>query len=248
MASFACCVLDGQWHWRQGRRTDPVPRRTNEGPPLLASFALLSLSYRSPLAELDIMSSWDRARYVPWDRIPQSGENLDAQKERIFRQLQKESIEEDLQLHDRSSQQSVDPASKSTSTKVPFSTMILLRQAAFGGCIGAITGGVFGFMDGMRTAGESPVLQKASNMAKGRYLFQGTTRSATLFGVFFGGFHCVKYGIRVTLDPGELSEIGMASVVSCGALMSRPAWRPSMPYSVMLIFMDSVHYVMRQTS
>jgi hypothetical protein len=47
---------------------------------------------------------------------------------------------------------------------------------------GAITGSVFGFMDGLRTAGESKVLQNASNMAKGKYILQGTTRSATMFG------------------------------------------------------------------
>lgn len=78
------------------------------------------------------------------------------------------------------------------STGVPYSTTDLFKQAAFGGCIGTVTGAVFGFMDGMRTAGESAVLQKASDSAKGRYLLQSTTRSATLFGVFFGGFHVVS--------------------------------------------------------
>ena len=75
--------------------------------------------------------------------------------------------------------------------KVPFDTGDLLKMAAFGGTIGSITGAVFGFMDGMRTAGESVVLQKASGAAKARYLMEGTTRSATVFGVFFGGFHVV---------------------------------------------------------
>ena len=77
---------------------------------------------------------------------------------------------------------------------VPYSTGDLLKMAAFGGTIGSITGAVFGFMESMRTAAESPVLQKASNQAKARYLIQGTTRSATVFGVFFGGFQVVSFG------------------------------------------------------
>jgi len=198
------------------------------------------------------MSSWERARYIPWDRIPQDGTDLDSQKERIFRELQKETIEDELRQQER---HPVTPhAGDGTSsesrnagrTKIPYSNMELLRQAAFGGCIGTITGAVFGFMDGMRTAGESAVLRKASNMAKGKYLVQGTTRSATLFGVFFGGYHVVKYGLRVTLDPGDIPEIAMAGVFSMGALMSKPAWRPSMPYAGMLIVMDAVNLAMRK--
>lgn len=122
----------------------------------------------------------------------------------------------------------------------------MFKQMAFGACIGGITGSVFGFMDGMRTAGESPVLKNASNMAKGKYLLQGTTRSATVFGVFFGGFHTLKYGIKCNLDPGEFAEIGMAGAISMGALMYKPAYRASMPYASMLIIMDSVHIIMRQ--
>lgn len=49
----------------------------------------------------------------------------------------------------------------------------------------------------------------------------GTTRSATLFGVFFGGFHVVKYGIHISLDPGEFTEVGLAGAISIGALMSK---------------------------
>ena len=97
----------------------------------------------------------------------------------------------------------------------------MFRRAAFGGCIGTITGSVFGFMDGMRVAQTSEVLKNASNVAKGRYLMEGTTRSATTFGVFFGGFHVVKYGIHITLDPGEYTEVGLAGAVSLGALMTK---------------------------
>ena len=214
------------------------------------------------------MSSWERARFIPWSRIPKDGTDFESQKENILRDLQRETIEEEL----RQQQQQQDPNNNSkaasaaagsssfTTTndaqissggggsskdlisrpKIPYSNMDLLRQAAFGGCIGSITGAVFGFLDGMRSAGESPVLQKASNMAKTRYLIQGTTRSATLFGVFFGGFHVVKYGFRIMLDsPGDFVEIGMAGCVSMGALAYKPAYRASMPYAAMLVGMEA---------
>jgi hypothetical protein len=205
------------------------------------------------------MSAWERARYIPWSRIPQSSENLEAQKERIFRDLQKVTIEDELRSHDRKPSVAEDGTIETATTtqqqqqkkgfsEVPFSSMVLLRQAAFGCCIGSLTGAVFGFMDSMRTAGESQVLQKASNVAKARYLMQGTTRSATVFGVFFGGFHVAKYGIRVVADPGEIAEIGLAGVASVGALLYKPAWRASMPYAIMLILMDSFNLAMKQTT
>lgn len=122
----------------------------------------------------------------------------------------------------------------------------LFKNAAFGGTIGAITGSVFGFMDGMRTAQQSEVLMNASNVAKTRYITQGTSRSAALFGAFFGGFHILRYGIRVAADPGEWGEIGIAGAASIGALVSQPKLRPSLPYASMLVFMDCVHIVMRQ--
>ncbi|CAB9505487.1 expressed unknown protein [Seminavis robusta] len=199
------------------------------------------------------MSSWDRARFIPWSRIPQDGADLDGQKERLFRELQRETQQTELSLQERnpaipSTTTTTDDATTNAakSTKVPYSHMELLRQAAFGACIGSITGCVFGFMDGMRTAGQSDVLQKASNMAKFRYLMQGTTRSGSVFGAFFGGFHVVKYGLRTTLDPGEAGEIVISGAVSMGALMSKPAFRPFMPYGSMLIIMDIAHIVMRE--
>jgi len=195
------------------------------------------------------MSSWERARYIPWDRIPHDGSDLDSAKERIFRQLQRETIQDEMLQQDR---HQVHPDSGETEevlkTQIPYSNMELLRQAAFGGCIGTITGGVMGFMDGMRTAGESQVLQKASNMAKFRYLAQGTRTQATTFGVFFGGFHMLKYGLRVSVDPGDYGEIGLAGATSMGALMIKPAYRAAIPYAAMLIAMDGVNLYMRQTS
>lgn len=194
------------------------------------------------------MSSWERSRNIPWSRIPLSGSanDLGQQKERIFRELRREA---DAQAKAKNMPQSLDGKEQEShivSTKIEFQWSELFKSAAFGGCIGAITGTVFGFMDGMRTAGQSDVLKNASNMAKGKYLLQGTTRSATMFGVFFGGFHVVKYGVRVLTDPGQWAEIGIAGAISMGALMSKPAFRPSMPYASMLIIMDGAHIVMRE--
>ena len=199
------------------------------------------------------MSSWERSRFVPWDRIPlpdtrlrAPGEkpplSLDDEKERIFRRLQREAADSHVTVTSDKTD-----ATNALTTKIPYSHMELLKQAAFGGCIGTITGAVFGFMDGMRTAGESSVLQKASNMAKGRYLMQGTSRSAAIFGVFFGGFHVLKYGVRVALDPGEFAEIAMAAPVAMGALFARPTTRQAMPYGAMLVFMDTVNLYMRKS-
>ena len=195
------------------------------------------------------MSSWERSRHIPWSRIPQDGSNLEQQRERIFRELQREAIEEELRLQERhhmSPTTTEDGTAHHAPTKIPYSTMEMLRFAAFGGSIGCITGSVFGFMDSMRTAGESSVLVNASNQAKGRYILQGTSRSAFTFGAFFGGFQVVKYGLRTTIDPGEVAEIGLAAVASLGVLVSRPNSRPYMPYAFMLIGMDAVQLYMRK--
>jgi len=205
------------------------------------------------------MSSWDRARYIPWSKIPQSGDDLDNQKERIFRELQREGAHQTATATatattDSQLQQGISTTTGTTSTnkvdngkpKEVYSHMELLKQAAFGGCIGSITGVVFGFMDGMRTAGQSTVLQRASNMAKFKYLMQGASRSGAVFGGFFGGFHIIKYGLRVTMDPGEAAEIVVGGAVSMGALMAKPQFRPFMPYGSMLIIMDVAHIVMRE--
>jgi hypothetical protein len=190
------------------------------------------------------MSSWERVRFLPWSRIPEDGKDLSNQKERIFRELQREAQHEEPSDTGQSLGND-GTALANRPTSIRFSYMELFRQTAFGGCIGSITGSVFGFMDGMRTAGESTVLKNASNMAKARYLMQGTTRSATVFGVFFGGFHSLKYGIRVAAEPGDVVEIAGAGAVSLGALISKPSYRASLPYASMLIIMDGVHTFMR---
>jgi hypothetical protein len=198
-----------------------------------------------------IMSAWERSRHIPWSRLPQDSSNLEQQREQIFRELQRESIEEELRLQQRNEFAPITSdetlATAHTHTKIPYSSMEMLRFAAFGGTIGSITGSVFGFMDSMRTAGESSVLVNASNQAKGRYIFQGTSRSALTFGAFFGGFQVVKYGLRTSLDPGEIGEIAISSVVSVGVLVSRPNSRPYLPYALMLIGMDAVQLYMRKS-
>lgn len=198
------------------------------------------------------MSSWERARFIPWSKIPQDGTDLSNKKEIILRDLQREADRQEKETLQRHQEASNSLASNSesinqvTEYKIPFRWGELFKNAAFGGCVGTITGTVFGFMDGMRTAGTSEVLKNASNISKGKYLLQGTTRSATLFGVFFGSFHVVKYGLRVTASPGEWGEIVGASAISVGAMLSRPTFRPSIPYASMLIIMDGVHIVMRE--
>lgn len=187
--------------------------------------------------------------------MPDDPVNLSSEKERIIRQLQREADRQQKEREERRQEalraENGDCGETSTSSSSALQTGVmfkwgdLFKSAAFGGTIGAITGSVFGFMDSMRLAGQSEVLKNASDMAKGKYMMEGTTRSATMFGVFFGGFHCVKYGIHVALDPGEYSEIAMAGGISLGALMSKPSFRPAMPYASMLILMDSVHLVMR---
>ena len=210
------------------------------------------------------MSSWERARHIPWSKLPQDPTNLSDQKERIIRDIQREAdrrekaeIEEQRRVKaltslpvDATSSSSGEVTSLSTAStaqvNIPFRWGELFKNLAFGGCIGSITGAVFGFMDGMRMAGQSDVLKNSSNAAKGKFLMEGTTRSATIFGAFFGGFHCIKYGIRVAFDPGDYSEIGLAAAVSMGGLISKPNFRPAVPYASMLIMMDSFHLVMRE--
>ncbi|KAL3937711.1 MAG: hypothetical protein SGBAC_007238 [Bacillariaceae sp.] len=199
------------------------------------------------------MSSWERARFIPWSKIPHDGTDLSDTKERIQRDLQREADKEEKNLQQMtlnakksgvaSDDESIQDIKDYT---IPFRWGELGKNAVFGGTIGAITGCVFGFMDGMNGAGKSDVLMKASNVAKGKFILQGMTRSATVFGVFFGSFHMVKYGLRVAAQPGEWGEIGIAGAISLGTLMSRPALRPSMPYASMLVIMDGVHIVMRE--
>jgi hypothetical protein len=216
------------------------------------------------------MSSWERSRFIPWDRIPLPDTrprgpdeappaSLEARRELIFRQLQRgdddDNIENDAGTAGTTSSSAATAGAAAQGqtdqgkvSKVPYSHMDLARQAAFGACIGSVTGAVFGFMDSMRLAGESTVLQNASNMAKGRYIMQGTSRSATVFGLFFTGYHITKYGLRIAVLPdNEIAEIAVAAPLSLGILMANPATRPALPYATMLVVMDTAHLYMRKT-
>jgi len=210
--------------------------------------------------------SWERSRFIPWSRIQDvSGpDGYESQKEKVYRALAREATrEKDLLEHSKNNASQATPNAQSFvppevlaqqaqkkkglfNSGVDYSTPDLVRTLAFGGCIGAITGSVFGFMDGMRTAQESSIIKNASNMAKTKYLIEGTSRSGIIFGAFFSGFHCLKYGIRIATDPGLVYEAIGASVLSLGALAAKPATRPSLPYAAMLIGMDCFSIYMKE--
>ena len=115
------------------------------------------------------MSSWERARFVPWTRIPQGDvHTFSLEKERIFRQLQREADQQEKELIEASKTSKNDAAvdlkevSQTTSmlnSQYRFKWIDLFKSAAFGGTIGSITGSVFGFMDGMRTAQQNKKLR-----------------------------------------------------------------------------------------
>lgn len=128
----------------------------------------------------------------------------------------------------------------------PYQTSDLLRNLAFGATIGSITGMCFGFMDSIRSAQSSPLLKSASRDAQGKFIFQGTYRSGFFYGGFFGIFHTIKYGVRTVIDPGDVGEIGVASVLTLGGMFAKREWRASLPYAVMLVGMDGFHIFMRE--
>ena len=212
------------------------------------------------------MTSWDRVRFLPWTRISQvSGPEYESAKEGVYRSLTRDAsrekelltnpqLDNDQQQSQSQSQlQFIPPEVQSQNKKkglmqgVEYTAPDMIRSLAFGASIGSITGAVFGFMDGMRSAGESPILKKASNMAKTKYLMQGTTRAGATFGLFFAGFHGLKYGIRVAADPGMVWEMVGAGVLSVGAMSVKPAMRVNLPYAGMLIGMDAFSNYMRET-
>ena len=224
------------------------------------------------------MSSWDRCRSLPWSRaIPVAPanaeaprEDIDLQKERIWRDLAREAANEEKEIAekresekladgdpDQSSSAAINDASSSLKKNEPevnilgyvgrpYQTTDLLRNTAFGATIGSITGMCFGFMDSIRAATSSDVLKSASRSAQGKFVFQGTYRSGFFFGSFVGVFHTIKYGTRVLVDPGDFGEICAASLVTMGGVVARREWRASVPYAAMLIAMDSFHVFMRE--
>jgi hypothetical protein len=76
--------------------------------------------------------SWDRSRSIPWSKITQDG-GVDPyeHKEQVLREMQQESQQQEAQ------QTSVDGDEVVVKRRVEFSGIDLLKQAAFGGCIGA---------------------------------------------------------------------------------------------------------------
>ena len=211
------------------------------------------------------MSAWDRSQSIPWSRIEQNGEDSpEKHREKVWRELKREALLEQEQLKQQNNSNdpkntfsnvnsmtdSINAENTKKKTNIlgfqgqPFVTGDCFKQTLFGLTLGSITGGIFGFMDGMRQAGESTILKKASNQAKAKFLFQGTTRSSMLFGVFFGSFHTIRYGVRVAADPGDYTEIAIAGATSLGAMMARPTTRASLPYACMLVLMDSVQTFM----
>mmetsp|Transcript_3813 Transcript_3813/g.5592 ORF Transcript_3813/g.5592 Transcript_3813/m.5592 type:complete len:215 (-) Transcript_3813:27-671(-) len=210
------------------------------------------------------MSSWDRSRRIPWSRLNQTyppGEAPDHEKEReqILRSLEKErslvanQAEEMRKARkqgntptDNNNTSSTESSMESYFDGVPYRTPDLLKNIAFGGFMGSLTGAVFGFMDGMKQAGDSKMLQRASTGAKFKFLLQGTTRAGLTFGGFFSGYQTCRYGIRVIADPGDWYEMLIAAPISLGVMFSRPKLRPSVPYAGMLIGMDAFSAYMRQ--
>jgi hypothetical protein len=194
--------------------------------------------------------SWERARHIPWSRLPHGDHHqLEDERERIFRDMQREANEAAAAAAPTPDVPVVTPPrlrENQSWTKVPFSSADFVKHTFFGGCVGSITGAVFGFVDSMRSASEATsILKRASDAQKLKYILQGATRSATVFGLFFGGFHIVKYGVHIIADPGPFVEVTAAAAVSMGALVARPNLRSSIPYGAMLIVMDSVHVLMR---
>lgn len=198
------------------------------------------------------MSSWDRARYIPWTRISQvSADEYERDKEAVYKSLNWEASQENKQKEQLVKGEGfVPPEIKEKKgffdSKVPFTTPDLLRSVAFGATIGSISGAMFGFMDGIRTAQESSVLKKASNETKGKFIFQGTGRSSVVFGAFFSGYHTLRYGIRVACDPGVVWEMFGAGTISLSTLFFRPQLRPFLPYGGILIGMDAFSTYMKE--
>ena len=229
------------------------------------------------------MSSWDRTRLIPWSRalpvapasVAAQAEDVDLNRERVFRDLAREAVKENQLAsasleadgvgtsssevsNDTNTQQQQQLKLQTNNTASnkpevnflgyvgrPYQTSDLLRNVAFGATIGSITGMCFGFMDSIKSAQASKLLQNASNSAKGKFVFQGTYRSGMFFGGFFGLFHTVKYGVRTLVDPGDGGEIVVGSILGLGAVAFRREWRASLPYAVMLVGMDTFHVFMR---
>ena len=190
-------------------------------------------------------SSWEQARHRPWSMLSPQAKRLEASADKLITSTPPSAIVSDGNPQN-SAPMTASQVQQKLEPKPEFEWVELFRQMAFGGTVGAFTGSVFGFMDGMREAQDSKLLKNASNAAKGKFLLQGSSRAGLVFGTFFSGFHAIKYGTRIGLDPGMVAEIALASVVSMGGLAYQTATRPFLPYGAMLICMDCVSTYMRE--
>ena len=155
-------------------------------------------------------SSWEQSRRKPWSMLSSHGKHLEKKGR---------DNSENLTSAHGTAQQVGAPLSSQTPSissneklgqeqvnKEQFEYMDLFRQMAFGGTVGAFTGVMFGFMDGMREAQSSKLLKNASNSAKARFLVQGSSRAGLIFGSFFSGLPRV---LRVSLtELTALSKFG----------------------------------------
>jgi hypothetical protein len=120
------------------------------------------------------MTSWERSRFIPWTRLSDvSVPEYEHAKEQVYRSLNRDAIKEKDNLSVNIVKKGGDLSqangthvsnvagvkSSSTRNDVVYNTPDLVRSLAFGASIGSITGAVFGFMDGMRSAGESKILK-----------------------------------------------------------------------------------------
>ena len=103
------------------------------------------------------MSAWDRSRRIPWSKLQQGsnngeGESVDHYRERIQEQIRRD-VSVAAEKTSKAKQETnddviVDDKEKEVSWKEKifrgktYSTGDLLRQFAFGGCVGTLTGAV----------------------------------------------------------------------------------------------------------
>mmetsp|Transcript_50892 Transcript_50892/g.99567 ORF Transcript_50892/g.99567 Transcript_50892/m.99567 type:complete len:221 (+) Transcript_50892:147-809(+) len=211
------------------------------------------------------MSAWERSRRIPWSTVVQDA------------QLEKDAEFVPPPLSSNDSQGSVAPQLTDSAQKTPADSTLdiqdnesglientvqkknifgssrtfglgdLFRDIVFGVSIGSITGTMFGFMDSMKQSTSSKVLRNASAGAKMKFLVDGSVRTGSVFGGFFGGYHVMKYGVRTVLDPGQFTEIALSGAGSLGVVMYKPNLRMYFPYAGMLVLMDAFQTATRDT-
>ena len=189
--------------------------------------------------------SWDRSRKTPW-------KTLNGVEDQILNNRRQDEAWGDDSSADNTNNDMTSSSSTSGDSKsqvvapLQFEFPSLGRSLLFGGCVGALSGSAFGFMDSMKTVQESASLKSLSNSQKGKYIFNGITRNGMLFGGFFGGYHGLKYVIRTGFgNPGDWAEIITAGTISLGAVAYKPNTRVALPYAFMLLGLDTFNLMAR---